>query len=55
MSEISTPVQATLPDYEQAPVSSVDPGLFLFYASHSFLVFLHWVCNMFFLPTWLDV
>lgn len=25
MSEISTPVQATLPDYEQAPVSSVDP------------------------------
>ncbi|XP_059308749.1 E4 SUMO-protein ligase PIAL2 isoform X2 [Lycium ferocissimum] len=25
MSEVSTPVQATVPDYEQAPVSSVDP------------------------------
>ncbi|XP_019247399.1 PREDICTED: E4 SUMO-protein ligase PIAL2-like isoform X3 [Nicotiana attenuata] len=25
MSEISTPVEATLPDYEQPPVSSVDP------------------------------
>lgn len=38
MSEISTPVQATLPDYEQAPVSSVDPGLFLFYVSLSFFL-----------------
>lgn len=51
MSEISTPVEATLPDYEQPPVSSIDPGLLLFYFSQEeillrsflskFLVFLY--------------